>query len=167
MPAADAAVLLPGWHPRRSRRARHPRPDHHPLPGCRARHAEAILVRRARISRRETGDAPPGGTPGRARAVLIAAPSRAASPRLRGVLESGLPPAWPRSCSATGHPAPPATSPPTAPWHSADPALDGIQLFHLGDADTTAVISLLQAACAEPPPATIPAPAPGRLIPAR
>ena len=44
---------------------------------------------------------------------------------------------------------------------SADPALDGIQLFHLGVADTAAVIALLREACGTPVGAHYPAPVPG------
>jgi len=163
MPAADAAVLLPGWHPDLVRRSR--------IPGliitgsleAALSQAEAILVRRARESGIDelTGD-PPSRPPSAALppAVLIAAPSPAAAPRLRAVAGSAsslglaaiLLGAWPPG--VTGHVAADGT------LTSADPALDGTRLFHLGDVDTAAVISLLQAACATPATGNAPRPSP-------
>ncbi len=60
--------------------------------------------------------------------------------------------AWPPG--VTGHVAADGT------LRSADPALDGTQLFHLGDVDTAAVISLLQAARAAPATGNAPRPSP-------
>ena len=160
VPAADLPVLLPGWHPDVAARSQIPGLIVTRTLDAALSQAEAILVRRARITE-QAGDTPPGvPAPGLPMAVLIAAPSPAATWRLRAVLESGLPlglsaillDAWPPG--VTCHVAADGT------LASDDPALDGGQLFHLGDADTTAVISLLQAACAEPATGDDPRPDP-------
>ena len=165
MPAADTALLLPGWTTATTSAGRG-------IPGlvitpsldAALDQAEALVVRRARLSGvPDTGDDPPGD---RRRAAVRGGADRVPVPgqRRRGwprCSNPAGPPAWPRSCSATGHRAPPAMSPPTARMTSADPALDGIQLFHLGDADTAAVISLLREACGTPVGAHYPAPVPG------
>ena len=125
-------------------------------------HAEALLVRRAR----HTGLPDPGDSTGEDSAapalpatVLIATPPRA-SQRLRGVLESGCRLAvagivlgeWPPggTCHVTAD----------GMVTSADPALDGIQMFHLATTDSTAVLHLIQAACGNPGE-DHPAPVPG------
>ena len=159
VPAADLAVLLPGWHPDVVARSQIPGLIVTRTVDAALSHAEAILVRRARIAA-QASDSPSGATSGLPTAVLIAAPSPAATWRLRAVLESGLAlglaaillGAWPPG--VTCHVAADGT------LGSADPALDGGQLFHLGDADTTAVVSLLQAACTEPATEDDPRPGP-------
>jgi hypothetical protein len=114
-------------------------------------HAEAILGRRARIADIEQDSgSPSGGTSGLPTAVLIAAPSPAATWRLRAVLESGLPLGLAAILLASWTPGVTCHVAADGTLASTDPALDGGQLFHLGDADTTAVISLLQAPCTEP-----------------
>ena len=113
--------------------------------------AEALLVRRARIQ--ESSD-DPGAGPGTmprplpAAAALIAVAPRA-SGRLRGVLEAGRPALaglllgeWPPGVTCRVSLGGLVTS--------ADPALDGIQMFHLAAADTAALLSLFQDACGTP-----------------
>jgi DNA-binding SARP family transcriptional activator len=163
VPAADLAVLLPGWHPDVVARSQIPGLIITPTADAALSQAEAILVRRARMAGTgQASDTPPGAVPALPLpvAVLIAAPAPAATWRLRAVLESGLTlglaaillGAWPPG--VTCHVAADGT------LESADPALHGGQLFHLGDADTAAVISLLQTACAEPATGNDPHPAP-------
>ena len=161
VPAADAAVLLPGWNRYIAGGGGIPGLIITPSLDAALSHAEAAVVRQARLSGfHETGDDQPGA-PAVSPAVLIAAPSRAAAPRLRGVLESGrtaglaaiLLGAWPSGAAC--HVAADGT------LTSADPALDGIQLFHLGVADTAAVIVLLREAAGTPVGAHHPAPVPG------
>ena len=91
--------------------------------------------------------------------MLIATPPRA-SQRLRGVLESG------RRLAVAGIVL--GEWPPGSTCHvtadgivtSADPALDGIQMFHLATTDSAAVLHLIQAACGNPGE-DHPAPVPG------
>ena len=90
VPAADLAVLLPGWHPDVVARSQIPGLIVTRTLDAALSHAEAILVRRARIAE-QASDSPPGGhAQALPMAVLIAAPSPAATWRLRAVLESGL-----------------------------------------------------------------------------
>ena len=163
VPAADLAVLLPGWHPDVVARSQIPGLIITPTLEAALSHAEAILVRRARIADiDQASDTPPGGGPALPlpTAVLIATPSPAATRRLRAVLESGaalglaaiLLSAWPPG--VTCHVATDGT------LASENPALDGSQLFHLDGADTAAVVSLLQAACAQPATGNEPRPDP-------
>ena len=125
-------------------------------------HAEALLLRRARHTRHpgpddSTGE--DGAAPALPTTVLIVTPPRA-SQRLRGVLESG------RHLAVAGIVL--GEWPPGSTCHvtadgmvtSADPALDGIQMFHLATTDSTAVLHLIQAACGNPGE-DHPAPGPG------
>ena len=184
MPAADTALLLPGHNRDDISGAGLPGLIITPSLDTALDQAEALIVRRARMSgSRDTGDDPPGdaAAPPLPAAALIASPARAASARLAAVLQAG------QSAGVAGILL--GDWPPGITCHvdadgaitSADRSLDGIRLFHLGDADTTAVISLLREACGtpageydpapvpgEPPPswpATDPRPAPGGLPP--
>ena len=156
MPAAAAAVLLPGWHPGDLTAA---------IPGLAVTpsldtalgRAETLLVSRARLpggdpGSEDTGELPP--------AALIAAPARPARGRLRAVLQAGRGAGlagiilgdWPDG--VTCH----VTAGGTATC--AAPALDGTRLFTLDAADATAVISLLREACGTPATGPVPAPVP-------
>jgi DNA-binding SARP family transcriptional activator len=127
-------------------------------------HTEALLLRRARhtgLPEPDDSTGQDGAAPALPATVLIATPPRA-SQRLRGVLESGRHLAvagivlgeWPPG--STCHVTPDGTV------TSADPALDGIQMFHLDTTDSTAVLHLIQAACGNPASEeNRPAPAPG------
>ena len=121
-------------------------------------------MRRARMSgSQDTGDDPPEDPAARPlpAAALIASPARAASQRLRAVLEAGrgagvagiLLGDWP--AGITCHVAADGAI------TSADRSMDGIRLFNLDAADTTAVISLLREACGTPAGEYYPAPVPG------
>ena len=168
MPAADAALLLPGWDTTQHLPGLTVTPA---LPQALDR-AEALLLRRARTTgTTEIGDDPPPATPRQARpvAVLIATPPRDGQ-RLAAVLDTG------RRAALAGillGPWPPGTTCHVAAdgvITSADPALDGTQMFHLDADATTDVLRLLQQACATPGtgedhPARVPAgppPAQGR-----
>ena len=118
MPAADTALLLPGHYCDDLSGAGLPGLIITPSLDAALDQAEALIVRRARISgARDTGDDPPGdpAAPPLPAAALIASPARAASARLAAVLQAGRAPASRGSCSATGRRAAPAMSPPTAP----------------------------------------------------
>jgi LysM domain len=151
MAAADAAVLLPGPHREDISAARLPGLTVTPALDRALDYAEALILRKAReAGSHETGDGPREDAPARPpAAALIATPPRT-SQRLRGVLESGRGLAvagillgdWPPgiTCHVTAD----------GVITSADPALDGIQMFHLDAADSTAVLRLMQAACGNP-----------------
>jgi DNA-binding SARP family transcriptional activator/nucleoid-associated protein YgaU len=162
VPAADAAILLPGWHRDDISGTGLPGLTVTPTLDAALDQAEALIVRRARMSgSQDTGDDPQDSSPALPAAALIASPSRAATQRLRAVLESG------RRTGVAGillGDWPPGTTCQVAAdgtITSTDSAMDGIRLFNLGTADTTAVISLLREACGTPAGEYYPAPVPG------
>ena len=160
MTAAGAAVLFPG--PDGLTGGSVPGLVITPTLDAALGHAEALLVRRARhtgLPEPDDSTGQDGAAPALPATVLIATPPRA-SQRLRGVLESG------RRLAVAGIVL--GEWPPGSTCHvtadgvvtSADPALDGIQMFHLATTDTTAVLHLIQAACGNPGE-DHPAPVPG------
>jgi DNA-binding SARP family transcriptional activator len=162
VPAADAAQLLPGWQRDDISGTGLPGLTVTPTLDAALDQAEALIVRRARMSgSQDTGDDPQDSSPALPAAALIASPSRAATQRLRAVLESG------RRTGVAGillGDWPPGTTCQVAAdgtITSTDSAMDGIRLFNLGTADTIAVISLLREACGTPAGEYYPAPVPG------
>ena len=163
VPAADTALLLPGHHTEDISGTGFPGLIVTPSLDAALGQAEALIVRRARLSgSQDTGQDPPrdpAGPPLPA-AALIASPARAATQRLAAVLQAGrgagvagiLLGDWPPGI--TCHVAADGTI------TSADPSMDGIRLFNLDASDTTAVISLLREACGTPPGEYYPAPVP-------
>ena len=162
VPAADAAILLPGYHRDDISGAGLPGLIVTPSLDAALEQAEALIVRRARMSgSQDTGDDLQDSSRALPAAALIASPARAATQRLAAVLESGrgtgvagiLLGDWPPGAICQVAADGTITSP--------DSAMDGIRLFNLDTADTTAVISLLREACGTPAGESCPAPVPG------
>ncbi len=157
IPAADAAALLPGYGPRDEGGAAQPAGLSVPASlDAALGQLEAVILHRARMTGAldAAGD-PPASSPAvpLPAAALIATPHRAASQRLRNVLELGrslgvagiLLGDWPSgvTCQAAADGVITAALP--------GGVLDGVRLFHLAAGDTAAVISALRAARGVPP----------------
>src|SRR6202023_3221469 len=89
VPAADAAILLPGWHRDDISGTGLPGLTVTPTLDAALDRAEALIVRRARMAgSQDTGDDPQDSSPALPAAALIASSSRAAGQRLRAVVGS-------------------------------------------------------------------------------